>query len=104
MNRKEAILAVKNSRKISNVDTTEIWGENTENNVFPNLTPLNLRLRFYAKKMKGRGFISSFGSSVFGVWVKLDEDSDKEPIGSEDELAQFLPEDTLLSDLLDEDE
>ena len=103
VNRKDAMSAVKNSRKIRELDTSDIWGENLDNSIYPNLTPLNMRLRYIAKKLKGRRLISNFGSSVFGIWITREDDSDKEPVNSEDDLAQFLPEDTPLSDLLAEE-
>ena len=99
-NRKDAVAITKKSRSFGNSDTTGVWGENVENNVFPNLTPLNLRLRFVAKKMKGKGHIWEFGSSVHGVWIRANEGDDKRQVSSEDDFSELLPEGTDLSTVL----
>ena len=54
-NRKHAELALKNAKKLKGKDTSDIWGSNRVNYINVNLSPVNMKMRYWCKKLKSLG-------------------------------------------------
>ena len=85
---------LKNGKNLENHSQSEIWQEGNEIKIFPNLTPVNLKLRYLCRKMKERGHIAAFGFNGSGVWAQksLYGDNIKLPIECNDDAADLLPD------------
>ena len=78
-------------KKLRNVDTSDIWGENRVHYVSENLSPEYLRLRWLAKKLKSAEIISDFGVNKMGVWIKKHSNDQRFQVDIEEDFDNFLP-------------
>ena len=92
-NRKHADLALKNAKKLTGADNTQIWGTKTINYINPNISPANLKLRWMSKKLKEANRIHRFGVDARGVWLKLSEEDRKTRVEINEDLERFIPAD-----------
>ena len=93
LNRKNADLAIKNRNILRNVDTSSIWGSNCVNYINTNLSPDNLKIRWYARKFKAANLIASFGVNAKGVWIVGKEGERKRNVFLKEDLDCFVPAD-----------
>ena len=93
VNRKNADLALKNSKRLKNLDNSDVWGKRCVNFINSNLSPANLKLRWQWKVLKAKQLIHSFGVDTRGVWLKKSENQPKKRIEIEADLDIFLPGD-----------
>ena len=91
-NRRSVESILRKGRDLEAADKRNIWGNNIDLKVFPNLSPEYLKLRYFCKKLKQDGYIVAFGFNGIGVWAKQSEDSNRTQIDCNDDAAKFLPE------------
>ena len=99
VNRKNAERALSNRNKLRNKDTTCVWGTNCVNYINANLSPENLKLRWYAKNLKLANHISNFGCDDKGIWVKSDEGERKKRVYCREDLEYYTPNNVSLDQI-----
>ena len=92
INRKTAEKVLSSRKKLRNINTSDMWGENRVHYVSVNLSPEYLRFRWLAKKLKNRNIISDFGVAKYGVWIKRDSNDDRLHVEIEEDIANCLPD------------
>ena len=92
VNRKCVDKIQKKGKNLKDVDMRAIWNCEEKVEVYANLTPLNLKLRFLCKKLKQKNLIVAFGFNGTGIWAQRHEDTRKVMVDSEDDIFEFLPE------------
>ena len=90
LNRKNAEKALKNRSQLRNVNTAGIWGQHCNNYINTNLSPENLKLRWFSKKLHAAQVIAKFGTDTKGVWIVPDEGGRKKRILSKEDLECLL--------------
>ena len=68
----------------------------------PNLCPALKAMWAKAKRMKEEGHVAFYGSNRRGVYVKksLEKDARQYPVFVDEDFLQFLPEGTVLADII----
>ena len=84
VNRKNADLALRNRKKLRSINT----GDN-QFYINTNLSPANLKIRWYCKHLKASKLIHSFGVDGSGIWVKKNEGDHKRRIEDKEDLELY---------------
>ena len=100
LNRKHAEKVLRARKKLRDIDTSDIWGENRVHFVSENLSPEYLRLRWVAKKLKNANVISEFGVNKNGIWLKKGIDERRVQVDIEEDFISFIPSGKNLADYL----
>ena len=90
-NRKHAELALRNAKRLKGKNTSDIWGSNCTNFLNVNLSPANMKMRWFCKKLKNAGRIYGFGVDNRGVWLKPDENSTKKRVELKEDIEKYVP-------------
>ena len=98
VNRKYAVKAIANSRKLKDVDVTPIFGVNCKIYINRNLTPELMTMRWKAKRAKLARHIHQFGTNKRGVYVQTEENGRKFQLDIDEDLENILPSGVSLSD------
>ena len=80
-------------------DTASIWGVNCVNFISTNLSPDNLKVRWFVKKFKEARLIANFGVNDKGVWIVQREGDRKRNILLKEDLERFVPADVSFDDI-----
>ena len=97
-NRKNVDLILKARKKLKDINTALIWGENCIHYINRNLTPVNSKLRWLAKGLKNKNILADFGVNNTGIWVKKSEFGEREQVDIEEDMLKFIPDGMSLKD------